>query len=118
MDPIKKDYQVDNSGKPVNERTLLTPCYFRLRIPRTQWLYKPNDDFGSDLKLLKKNSTAGNSTNLQDIAERALEPLIIDGRADDISATLTEKSRHGAGLDIAVQDARGEEEETFFLPIR
>jgi phage gp46-like protein len=116
MDPVARDYVVEN-GRPVEDVSLLTPAYFRLRTKRKTWMYAPDDRYGSDYHLIKKNLTASNNGRLAGVGERALQPLLDDGRADEIQVDLTQQSRHGAGIEFKITDAEGETEQFTFNPV-
>ncbi len=87
-------------------------------MKRKLWLYAPDDKYGSDLYLIKKRrtDTSGNSL-VENTAARALQPIIDDGRASEISVDTTQASRNGVGLDIELIDAEGSSEQFVLDPI-
>lgn len=117
IDPVKKDYVVDTNGNLVNDPSLKTPAYIRLRTPRLGWLFAPDKKFGSDFYLIRKNVTTSDAFRLVNTAEKALEPFIDQKRASQIDVTVAERSRHGAALQIKITDIKGETEDTFFVPV-
>lgn len=103
VDPTSGDYVITN-GNLTRDETLLFPAYARLKIQRGKWLYAPNSDYGSDFGLVKKRSASA-APVLQNIALRALQPILDDGRAVDAEATvLPSNGRHDAQLEITIQD--------------
>ena len=67
LDPATGDY-VLNGGAPVQITNLQIPAYYRWKIKRTRWLYAPNNKYGSDFFMLKKNISSDNEiTRVEDI---------------------------------------------------
>jgi phage gp46-like protein len=116
IDPVKRDY-VMSGGKPVETDSLRVPAYIRLKAQRTKWLYAPTVSWGSDFWTIKKNRTNGDTSLLELVASRALQPLADDGRASSIDVTVTAVSRHGVALQMDVIDAQGEVEQIEFQGI-
>lgn len=117
IDACKRDYELDEFGNLKIDKGLGTPAFFRLRIPRNQWLYAPNTQYGSDFYLFQKNPTTGTGRAFVNTGDRALQPLIDQGRADNINVELTERSRNGVGLEVDISQVRNDETETIFVPI-
>lgn len=113
------DYEMVN-GAPVDSERLLEPARFRLRIPRTEapvpgqprvgWMYAPDARFGSTLSQIKKRHSTQDPSQIETAMALALEPMVDDGRAADIEVTATVYTRHGAGLETKITDARGDVE--------
>lgn len=80
IDPKTGDYALVN-GKPVDSDSLIYPAYYRLKIGRNRWMYAPDDAYGSDLAQIKKRFNGRDLTSVKNIQERALKPIIDDGRA-------------------------------------
>src|SRR4051812_27477573 len=78
MDPHAKDYEQD-LGAPVLDASLKMPIYFRTMVPRTQWLYAPNNLYGSDFWTKNRKQIQGTTTAMKAIQQRALRPLLQDG---------------------------------------
>ncbi len=116
MDPVTKDYVIDK-GAPVQDMGLLTPSYIRLTAPRDGWLYAPDEDWGSDFHTIKKSLSTSDASNLVNIGERALAPIVDDGRALETTVEITGRNRHNASLKLTIVDALGENEETFLVPV-
>ncbi len=106
MDPRTKDYVIEN-GVTVNDPTVLTPAYFRSIIPRAQWMYAPNADYGSDFARNKKKNVPGVERVLVATQERCLQPLIDDGRAVTVDTRVAGIGRNGVVLETLIVDTQG-----------
>jgi len=116
IDPITGDYVMEN-GKPVQTNSLQIPAYFRLKIKRQQWLYAPDDNYGSDYFTVKKRPSSNAASRMESIGANALQPLIDDGRASEIELTsisATQTNRNNTGLEVKITDATGEVEAQTF----
>jgi len=116
IDPVKRDYILQN-GRPVNTDSLTIPAYFRIAIPRTQWLYAPNSSYGSDYYLIQKRRSTSDASQFENVGAAALQPIVDDGRSNGISVTTQVLTRGGVGLQIDVTDARGQFQEPIIVPI-
>lgn len=114
IDPVTKDY-VMVGGSPVNDPSITHPVYFRLMVQRTRWMYAPNDRYGSDFWMEKNKNYVAKPTVLEACADRALQPLIDDGRATSVTNTLASRSRNAIGLQCDIVDSQGEPQ-TIDLP--
>lgn len=112
INPVTGDYKVTN-GSPVQTNSLLLPSYYRLKVKRQRWLYAPDTDYGSDLFSIVKQ-VASTPTSLENIALRALRPLVDDGRASSIEVEVTKNVRHSNEMQVKVRDASGQVEVTTF----
>lgn len=117
IDPVTRDYVLDSNGNPTIDKTLKTPAYIRVKTPRTKWLYAPDEKYGSDLYLIKKNLTNGDNTAVINAEERALEPLIDQGRAVSIIAENVSQGRNYIQTKIEILDAQGEVDELLLAPV-
>lgn len=113
INPASGDYINDN-GVPEETDSLLVPAYFRLKTKRTQWLYSTDDTFGSDFYLQKKRKSGQDASAIESVGSRALQPLIDDGRASEVTVTATVASRNAVGMETEIIDARGEPEQIVF----
>ncbi len=113
IDPVKGDYVMEG-GAPEQTDSLKVPAYFRLKTKRQQWLYAPDENFGSDFYTIKKRPAENANQRLENIAAAALQPLADDGRASQITATVTQNTRNATGLNVSIIDAAGEVEEQTF----
>lgn len=104
MDPQKKDYVMVN-GAPQETNSLTIPAYIRLKVKRTQWMYAPNNQYGSDFYLIKKRKTSQDATQLENIAAKALQPILDDGRANEITIKTTLANRNAVGLQTDIVDS-------------
>ena len=116
INPETGDYEL-NQGKPVRDTSLKTPAYVRLKAKRGQWLYSPNEKWGSDFHLIKKNRTNKIASREISTAEKALDPLLDDGRATSVEVEVTERARHGTMLQTKIKESLGEGEQTILTPI-
>ena len=104
-------------GAPEQTDSLLVPAYIRMRAKRTKWMYAPDKNWGSDLYTVTKNRSLNDATFLENIAARALKPLIDDDRAESITVSTEVVARHGVGMKTKIIDARGEGEQITLIPI-
>lgn len=110
INPSTGDYIMEN-GAPVSSDSLVYPAYYRLKIPRAGWLYAPNDLYGSDYWMVKKRTGAGSDSGLINIGNKALQPMIDDGRASDVdieTAAVSNLNRNNAALTVNITDIGGE----------
>lgn len=117
LDPETGDYVLED-GAPVIDKGLKTPAFIRLRAKRQTWLYAPDTRWGSDYHLLKKNHSTTDTTQTVSVGNRALQPLLDDGRASEIDITIDRQSRPASRLKIGITDAQGEGEEIVLVPIK
>jgi phage gp46-like protein len=103
INPTTKDFVLEN-GAPVRDESLHFPCYARLKIEKEAWMYAPSKDYGNSLSgLAKRQQTT--PTLCQKLIEKALEPIIQDGRAEAIDVNVKAVSHFGIDLDINITDA-------------
>ena len=113
MDPKKGDY-VMTGGQPQQTNSLQVPAYFRLKIKRQQWLYAPEANYGSDYFTLKRRPSDNANERLESIGVAALQPLVDDGRATNVTVDVVLNRRFASGLQVKITDASGNVEvETF-----
>lgn len=110
LDPETRDYEQED-GAPVIDLTLKMPIYFRTMVPRTRWLYAPDTRYGSDFWQVKTKQGANSPALVQGIQERAVQPIIEDGRASEITVTPSALARQGIALDVKAVDSSGKEQE-------
>lgn len=113
LDPKTGDYVMEN-GAPEQTGSLKIPAYIRLKTRRNQWLYAPNNDYGSDYYLLRKKQANLDASTIEAIGERALQPLVDDGRANEITIQTTGTTRTGIEMKTQIIDAAGEPEDITF----
>ena len=107
IDPASGDYLLVD-GNPVPTESLRIPAYVRLKVRRTQWLYAPDENYGSDYYTVKKRQTSREASSLEAIGARALQPMLDDGRASEIDVTAQTATRGSAGLQATILDAQGQ----------
>lgn len=101
IDPSSGDYVMTN-GSPVESTDLKYNAYYRLKIRRQQWMYAPNSKYGCDYYKVTKNLTTKPQTALEAIASRAVQPIVDDGRAQQINVTVTGVSRSGVTVETDI----------------
>lgn len=115
IDPKSGDYLMAK-GAPTDDPSLIYPAYYRLKVKRTQWLYAPNDQYGSDFYTVKKRFNPGDVNPLANMGTVALQPIIDDGRASDVEVSyLTSQSLNDTQLSAVITDAQGQPQ-TLNLP--
>lgn len=95
------------SGSPKQTDSLRVPAYVRLKTPRNQWMYAPDESYGSDFHNLKKRQTTRDASQIETVAANALQPIADDGRARSIEVEATQVARHGVGLETKIAEASG-----------
>lgn len=119
INPMTKDY-LQKDGSPVPTESLTVPAFYRLVIGRGRWLYAPDDKYGSDFYLIKKRFNGGDLSGLQNIGEKALQPIVDDGRAsavDIIPDPAQQGSRYNSFLKVQITDSQGKVENLNLPPI-
>lgn len=115
IDPKTGDYLMKN-GTPVVDDSLIYPAFYRLKVRRTKWLYAPDTSYGSDLYTVKKRFNPNDTTNVTNMVEVALQPMVDDGRAVAIdSKYLAPQGRNDIQLSTTITDAQGQPQ-TLNLP--
>lgn len=115
IDPKTGDYLMVN-GAPVDDPSLIYPAYYRLKTKRTKWLYAPDTSYGSDLYTIKKRFNPNDVNPVSNIAEVALQPMVEDGRASDVSVGyLAPAGLNDIQLSAIITDAQGQPQ-TLNLP--
>ena len=113
IDPKTGDYVLEG-GAPKQTDSLRIPAYFRLKAKRGTWLYAPDAQFGSDFYTLTKRPSENANKRLENIGIAALQPMLDDGRAQEITVDVTQNKRGATQLATTIVDASGEVEvETF-----
>lgn len=116
LDEKTGDY-VMKGGAPVETDSLRVPAYNRLKIKRTQWMYAPSENYGSDFYRLKKRQTNTDTTAVENIAARGLQPILDDARAQRIDIDFDSVARNGVGLKIKIVSSQGKSEELKLNPL-
>ena len=107
IDPKTGDY-IMQGGAPAETDSLEIPAYIRLKVGRGQWLYAPDDKYGSDFYALQKRQTVRDASQLETIAANALQPIADDGRASQIDINARVLTRNGVGLEAEIVKANGQ----------
>lgn len=69
-------------------------------------MYAPDSKFGSDYYKLVRNNTTKPQTALENIAARAVQPIVDDGRANNIAVTVTGVSRDGVSVEVDISSGQ------------
>lgn len=109
IDPGKRDYKLAN-GAPEQTDSLTIPAYIRLKARRGRWMYAPNSIWGSNFYLIQKRKSTQDASFLENLAADALQPIIDDKRAKEITVSTTVVSRHNVGMQVDIVDASNEEQ--------
>lgn len=113
INPATGDYVMEN-GAPVPTESLTVPAYYRLKAQRGRWMYAPDSEWGSDFYLIKKRNTMNADQALIQVGEKALKPIIDDGRARNIEVVRPDEqggSRNNAALDVSITTIEGQVQE-------
>lgn len=103
IDPDLGDYTLESDGRPTRTNSLLQPAYIRLRAHYGQWLY--DAELGSRFfELVNVRITPEVEASILDFTRVALQPLIEDGRANDVEVITIEKSRVGRRIQGRITD--------------
>ena len=117
INPTTGDFLLDAFGLPMRDETLKVPAYIRLKTSRKQWMYAPDNDYGSDFYIARKKTTQ-TSTALENIGNKALQPLIDDNRASSAEFTLNGMTRHGESFLCDIVDVDKQTETFVINPVR
>lgn len=107
IDPVTGDY-VLQGGSPKQTDSLRIPAYIRLKTQRQKWLYAPDNNYGSDLYLIRRRKTNQDTGFIEATAARAIQPMVDDGRAAAIQVTAETSYRTALGLTTDIVDAQGD----------
>lgn len=112
------DYVVDDNGKMKMTTGLAPAIRARLRGHNKKWLHAPDDKWGSAYhRYNRRRSTQFSDGMAESIGERALQPMIDDGRMDDLQVVTSATNRGGVGLDIDYRDNLQSENYPVTVPI-
>lgn len=114
MDPQKKDY-VMVKGAPDQTDSLTIPAYIRMKVKRDTWMYAPDQRYGSNFYKVVKRNSSQDATFLENLAAEALQPIIDDGRATEITVNTVIAQRSNVGMQVDITDADNQEQ-TIVLP--
>jgi len=116
LDPHSGDFLTDK-GLPIRDESLQVPAYIRLKTTRKKWMYAPDNNYGSDFATARKKTTRTSSL-LENIGEKALQPLIDDLRAESVAFTMNGIDRHGESFLCEIIDADSQSEAFTINPVR
>jgi phage gp46-like protein len=115
INPGTGDYEMAG-GSPQRDTSLQFPAYARLKVRRGAWMYSPNSEYGSDFGTVRKRSSTTPAL-LESIGTRALQPLLDDGRATDLTFASTGSSRHSEELECSITDSDSNTVSFSFTPV-
>lgn len=103
IDPRTKDY-IMTGGQPQQTNHLTVAAYIRLKAPRQGlskrdgtpggWMYAPDSRWGSTFWAKRGTRVSGQGlTEMEQIAAVALQPIADDGRAKEITVSITGTAR-------------------------
>lgn len=118
INPDTGDYIMEK-GAPVEDPSLNFPIYARYRIRRNTWLYAPDTEYGSDFHLIKKRHSGTIARSMITTSERALQPLLDDGRATKLEVELVPEAqgRHASGIQTKIRESESQVDRVVFTPI-
>lgn len=103
LDPTKKDYVLDGSGKPVPTDDVRVASYIAITIPQGQWLY---GDANQGSKLFTLNNTKRTVSTEQQvsgfISDAINRQVIQTGLATEQSFTNLSATRTGTSNQVSV----------------
>ncbi len=103
IDPSTGDYVIEK-GDTVKDYTLKFPAYVRMKVQRKRWLYAPDDNYGADFfKVLKRS--VNTPRVLEQMTNKALQPLIDDKRAVEISSFSRPLTRNMCNIEVNILEA-------------
>jgi phage gp46-like protein len=115
IDPGTGDYVI-TKGDTVPDYTLKFPAYVRMKVQRKKWLYAPDDNYGADFyKVLKRSFNTPRV--LETMTAKALQPLIDDKRATEISAFSSPQSRNMCNIEVSIVEANRSIQTFEFNPV-
>lgn len=114
IDSTTGDFMISN-GQPVNEYTLLTAAYIRLKAPRLNWMYAPDTTYGSDY--YSSHRRINNYVQLEQYGTAALTPLVNQNRAQSISVVTTAAQRGFVTQQATIINNSGQPEVLTFNPV-
>ena len=102
IDPVKKDYVIEN-GSPIASDRVLEASYYALLIPQGKWLYG-NTDQGSLLYTLESTKrTSAIEQLFSNYAIVAIEQQVVNtGKATGVQVTNLQATRNGTSNEIDV----------------
>ena len=107
IDTISKDY-INLNGQIANTNSLQCRIYQLLETKRSQWLYAPDQSYGSELKTLLGKRGRVNKTQLTQMILSALEPLTINGDLVITNISIPTITVASSVIDIYGIDAEGQ----------
>jgi phage gp46-like protein len=114
LNPANGDY-ISENGKPVQDDTLLTSAYIRLKTQRGRWMYAPDGEYGSEF--YQSHRRVRTVVEIEEMGRKALQPMIDDKRAQSVTVEADDVARGGVSLSTKIVDDRGRPQILKFNPI-
>lgn len=112
------DYVVGTDGKPTLDTSLAPAIRCRLRCHRKKWLHSPDALYGSDFFTYNRRKSVTFSDALgENIASKAIQPMVNDGRADNLVIATQSTNRGGVALAITLTDKQQNQPLTVSVPV-
>lgn len=100
INPRTGDYEIEK-GDTVPDYSVQFAAYVRMKVKRKLWLYAPDDSYGSDFyKVLKRSFNTPRV--LETMTAKALQPLIDDKRASEITAFSKPLTRNMCNIEVSI----------------
>jgi phage gp46-like protein len=115
LDSNSGDYVLNSKGNAVIDTTFATPAIIRLRAQRTQWMYAPDINWGSDY--YTTTVRLNNSKLLDNIGTRALQPLVTEGLALNVQVQTVAASRINFTQQATIVENNGQQTTVNFSPV-
>lgn len=103
IDPRTGDYEIEK-GDTVPDYSLQFAAYVRMKVQRKRWLYAPDDKYGADFYKVQKRSF-NTPRVLETMTSKALQPLIDDKRATEITAFSKPQARNMCNIEVSIIEA-------------
>lgn len=116
IDPKTGDYVIVD-GRPVEDNSLSTPAYIRVKAKRTQWLFAPDQQWGSDFYLYHRRHLVQDDQNMLATAAAALQPLIDAGRATSVTVVEDASNRSNYQLTATLTQSDQQTTPLTFTPV-
>jgi len=108
INPQTGDYVIED-GSPVRDESLQFPAYARIKTEKEKWMYAPSRDYGNSLVGLGKRQTTTPGL-ARKLIEKALAPILNDGRASEIEVDVSEVTRYGISTIINIIDENNQDQ--------
>ncbi|MCE3267802.1 MAG: hypothetical protein K0R49_54 [Burkholderiales bacterium] len=108
IDPITHDY-ANLNGQIENRNQIVTEIYLRLMIPQKKYMYAQDSTIGSLLYSLSNKRGAVNKTQLSQIVEDALKPMVEQQKIIIQSIKIPRLVLRNISIEVNCTDTSGEQ---------